>query len=246
MFFIFNKPKIYSYLIVLSTVVVLFFTAAVLSEANDLETLTTSSAVTGVIESPIEKVETNERTIAITINCLETDNNIEEILKILEGYSVKATFCIYGDWVKSYPLITREIDEAGHCIVNMSNNYKNISELSYDEVNKNIVEGENKISTLLNKEIEIFRCPYGKYSDELMKAANDNGYTVIGWGIDTLDYEGLEASIIWDNIKNKISNGDIISMNSNSEHISEEVELLVKSIQERGYNLVTVEELLQL
>ena len=39
MFFVFNKPKIYSYLVVFSTVVVLFFTASVLSEANNRERL---------------------------------------------------------------------------------------------------------------------------------------------------------------------------------------------------------------
>ena len=62
MFFIFNRPKIYSYLIVLSTVVVLFFTAAVLSEANNMETLTTSSTIEDT-NMPINKVETEQKKI---------------------------------------------------------------------------------------------------------------------------------------------------------------------------------------
>lgn len=245
MFFVFNKPKIYSYLIVLSTVVVLFFTAAVLSEANNLETLTTSSTEEE-LNMPIDKVNTNEKEIAITINCLETDKNIEEILGILNENSVKATFCIYGEWVKKYPEVAKMIDKNGNCIANMSNTYTNMSELNYEEAVKNIKEGGNKLSTLVNKEIKLFKCPYGKYNDNIIKSAKDNGYTVIGFNIDTLDYQGLEANVIWDNIKNKVSNGSIISMNSNAENITQELKLVVKSLKERNYNIVTVEELLNI
>lgn len=245
MFFIFNRPKIYSYLIVLSTVVVLFFTAAVLSEANNMETLTTSSTV-GDTKMPINKVETQEKKIAITINCLESGEKIQEVLDTLNEYSVKATFCIYGEWVKKYPELTRKISQSGNCIANMSNTYTDMSELSYEEAIKSMEEGENKLSTLLNKKIKLFKCPYGKYNENLIKSAQDKGYTAIGFNIDTLDYQGLEANVIWNNIKNRISNGSIISMNSNSENIIEEVKLVVKSLKEREYNIVTVEELLNM
>lgn len=243
MFFVFNKPKIYSYLIVLSTVIVLFFTAAVLSEANNLETLTTSSTEEEM-NMPINKINTDEKKIAITINCLESNKNIEEILEILNENSVKATFCVYGEWVKKYPEVAKMINEKGNCIANMSNTYTNMSEFSYDEATKSIKEGGNKVTTLIGKKIKLFKCPYGRYSDNLIKAAKDNGYTVIGFNIDTLDYQGLEANVIWDNIRNKISNGSIISMNSNAENITGELKLVLKSLKERNYNIVTVEELL--
>ena len=245
MFFVFNKPKIYSYLIVLSTVVVLFFTAAVLSEANNLETLTTSTTVEE-IKMPIVKADTNEKKISITINCLESDKNIEEILEILSKCSVKTTFCISGEWVKKYPELTKKINDNGHCIANMGNTYTDMSECSYNEAEKSIKEGGNKLSTLVKKKIKLFKCPYGKYNDDVIEAAKNNEYTVIGFNIDTLDYQGLEANVIWDNIKNKITNGSIISMNSNAENITSEVKLIVESLTERDYNIVTVEELLNI
>lgn len=245
MFFIFNKPKIYSYLIVLSTVVVLFFTAAVLSEANHIETLTTSSEVEEM-QMPINMIKTEERQIAITINCLESDKNINEIVEILNKYSVKATFCIHGEWVKKYPELTIKITENGNCIANMANSYIDMSELDYNTAKKSIQECGNKLSTLVGKKIKLFKCPYNKYNEDLIKAAKDNEYTVIGFNIDTLDYQGLEANVIWDNIKNKILNGSIISMNSNSENIIGELDLVIKSLQEREYKIVTAEELLHL
>lgn len=245
MFFVLNKPKIYSYLIVLSTVMVLFCTAAVLSDSNGLESIETANT-SFTQEKPINNIETDKKIIAITINCLESDKNIEEILAILDKYSMKAGFCICGEWVKKYPELTKMINDKGHDIINMSDTYKDISELSYEDVNKNIKEGENKLSSLLNKEIKLFKCPYGKYGENLMNAANNNSYTVIGYNIDTLDYEDLEANVIWDNIKNKITNGSIISMNSNAIHILEELELISTSLKEREYSAVTVEELINL
>lgn len=245
MFFVLNKPKIYSYLIVLSTVMVLFFTASVLSNTNSLESIETAN--TSLIqEKPINNIETDKKIIAITINCLESDKNIGEILAILDKYSMKAGFCICGEWVKKYPELTKMINDKGHDIINMSDTYKDISELSYEDVNKNIKEGENKLSSLLNKEIKLFKCPYGKYGENLMNAANNNSYIVIGYNIDTLDYEDLEANVIWDNIKNKITNGSIISMNSNATHILEELELISTSLKEREFSAVTVEELINL
>lgn len=245
MFFILNKPKIYSYLIVLSTVMVLFFTATVLTETNELKTIETST-FSIIQEKPIENVSTDKKAVAITINCLESDKNINEILVLLDKYSIKATFCISGEWVKKYPELVKAISDKGHNIANMSDTYKDISNLSYEEMNNNIKEGENKLSSLLNKEIKLFRCPYAKYSDNLMSAANENSYIVIGYDIDTLDYQGLEANVIWDNIKSKITTGNIISMNSNAEHILEEIELVSKSLKEREYELVTVQELINL
>lgn len=245
MFFILNKPKIYSYLIVLSTVMVLFFTAAVLSESPNLETQETSTQSV-IQEKPIERVNTEKRMVGLTINCLETDKNIDSILETLENNSIKATFCICGEWVKEYPELALKINEKGHSIANMSDTYKDMSDLSYTEVNNNMKEGENKLSSLLNKEIKLFRCPYGKYSENLIRAANDNFYTVIGCDIDTLDYSGIEASVIWDNIKNKVSSGSIISMNSNAQYIVEEIKLVTQALKEREYKVVTVEELINL
>lgn len=243
MFFILNKPKIYSYLVVFSTVLVLFFTAAVLTEENNLEVRTVSS-ISASSEKPIDKINTEKKILAITIDCVENDQNIEKILEILDKDSIKVTFCMYGEWVKKYPELVLKINEKGHNIANMSDSYIDISELNYDVVSKSMREGEHKLSSLLKKEIKIFKCPYGKYGENIMNAANDNSYTVIGYNIDTLDYQGIEANVIWDNIKNKITNGSIIAMNSNAEYIIEELEIVIKSTKTREYQIVTVEELI--
>ena len=65
MFLVFNKQKIYSYLIALSTVVVLFVIAATFSNKTGglMQTASQAKLV------PIYNVETNESKVAFTMNC---------------------------------------------------------------------------------------------------------------------------------------------------------------------------------
>ena len=64
MFIVFNKQKIYSYIIALMTVFVLFGGAALLG-VGKLDTIETAATTEKLI--PIYSVETNDKNIALTI-----------------------------------------------------------------------------------------------------------------------------------------------------------------------------------
>lgn len=66
MFIVFNKQKIYSYIIALMTVFVLFGGAALLG-VDKLDTIETAATTEKLL--PIYSVETNDKNIALTINC---------------------------------------------------------------------------------------------------------------------------------------------------------------------------------
>ena len=65
MFLVFNKQKIYSYLVALSTVVVLFIIAATVGNKTGelIQTMSKSKLV------PIYNVQTEEQKVAFTMNC---------------------------------------------------------------------------------------------------------------------------------------------------------------------------------
>ena len=66
MFLVFNKQKIYSYIIALSTVAILFSGAKLFSN-SEKEAIQTSASINKLL--PIYSVETNEKKISLTINC---------------------------------------------------------------------------------------------------------------------------------------------------------------------------------
>jgi len=90
MFIVFNKQKIYSYLVSFATVVILFiFAFATLINNND--TVLTASQSR---ELPIYCVDTVEKKVALTINCAWNADDIDIILKTLEENQVKLLFSL--------------------------------------------------------------------------------------------------------------------------------------------------------
>lgn len=111
MFLVFRKDKIYTYLVSILTVVVLFFIASNMNfTSNDtVETSTNSERLL-----PIYKVKTEEKKVALTMNCAWNADDIDKILEILEQNNVKITFFMVGDWIDKFPEYVKKISEAGH------------------------------------------------------------------------------------------------------------------------------------
>ena len=242
MFLVFNKDKIYSYLVAASTVMVLFFTASILYNNNNLETVPTSSNM--VKKLPIYSVQTDENKVALTMNCAWNADDIYKILETLEKCNVKITFFMVGDWVEKYPDAVKKINDAGYEIANHSDTHPHVNNLSYEKNAEQILECSKKIEKITGKKTILYRGPYGEYNDTVIKAAKDNGHTVIQWSIDTLDYNGLDKDQMWDKIKNKLTNGSIILMHNGTEHTADSLEYIIDNIKKRNYEIVPVSKLI--
>ncbi len=112
MFLVFSKEKIYSYIVALSTVAVLFGLSSFFMTKDKEEAVQTAANVQK--ELPIYCVETNEKKLSLTINCAWNADDIDQILKTLEKQNVKVTFFMVGDWVDKYEEAVKKISYAGH------------------------------------------------------------------------------------------------------------------------------------
>ena len=127
MFFIYNKDKIISVIIAFSTVFVLFFVAGVIRKNNTVET-----AIGEAKLLPIYSVDTNEKKVALTINCAWTAEDVDLILETLENHNTKITFFMVGEWVGKYQEEVKKINEAGHEIANHSYSHPHVNNLSFE------------------------------------------------------------------------------------------------------------------
>ena len=66
MFLVFNKEKIYTYLVSILTVILLFYVASNISSVPK-ETVQASSGTEKLL--PIYKVKTEEKNVSLTMNC---------------------------------------------------------------------------------------------------------------------------------------------------------------------------------
>lgn len=240
MFFIYSKDKIISVLIALSTVLVLFLVASALQDNN--LTVNTSSNANRLL--PIYSVNTEEPKIALTINCAWSADDIDLILETLNKHNCKITFFVVGEWTEKFQKETKKIFNEGHEIGNHSYSHPHVNNLTYDLNKEQIEKCSTLIKKLTGKETTLYRGPYGEYNNTVIQAAEDLNHKTIQWDIDTLDWQGLTSEQMWEKIEGKLKNGSIILMHNGTENTALALDMILKNIKEKGYEIVKVSDLI--
>lgn len=240
MFIILNKEKMLAYGISVLTVIMLFGIANISMINKDV--IETSSNIQATL--PIYNVQTEEKKVAFTMNCAWSAEDIEKILEILKNNNVQITFFMVGDWVEKNPEAVKKIHEAGHEIGNHSNTHPHVNNLTYEQNLEEIEKCSQKIEQLTGTKPTLYRAPYGEYNETVIKVAFENGYSAIQWNRDTLDYQALTGEQMWKRIGEKLQSGDIILSHNGTAHTADSLEMLIKNIKEKGYELVKVSDLI--
>lgn len=195
---------------------------------------------------PIYSVETNEKEISLTFDAAWGDEDLDDILAILKKQEVKATFFVTGDWISTYPEAIQKIQKAGHDLGSHGDNHKHMTRLSVEENQKELKGCYDKMKALTGIEMDLFRAPYGDYNETLVDTAKKEGYQVIQWDVDSLDWKdyGVE-SIIKTVVEHKqLRNGSIILLHNGSKYTKDALDQTIAGLKEKGYCMVPVSELL--
>ena len=188
-----------------------------------------------VTDDFIKDYELNDEIIA--------DTKID-ILETLKNNEVHITFFMVGEWVDKYPEAVKKIYEAGHEIGSHSNTHPHVNNLSYEKNQEEIQTSCKKIEDITKNKVNLYRAPYGEYNNTVIKAANDMNYYTIQWNLDTLDYSGLTGEQMWNRIKDKLNNGDIILSHNGTKNTANALDMLIKNIKQKGFEVVRVGDLI--
>ena len=226
MFIVFNKQKIYAYLVSVITVVLLFCVASSLNTTASNTVATSSSTNKKLL--PIYNVETSEKKVAFTMNCAWNADDIDSILKTLEENNTKITFFMVGDWIEKFPDSVKKIYESGNEIASHSDTHPHVNNLSYEENIEEIEKSNQKIEKITGQRTKIYRAPYGEYNDTVIKAANT----------------GITGGEMWNRLEGKIKEGDIILSHNGTKHTADSLDMLIKNIKAKGFEVVKVSDLI--
>ncbi|MBQ7113471.1 MAG: polysaccharide deacetylase family protein [Clostridia bacterium] len=196
-------------------------------------------------ELPVYSVAREDKKIALTIDAAWEDDKTEFILETLKKYDIKATFFLCGFWVEKYPDQVKAIHEAGHELGNHTATHPHMSKLSEKEMIKELEDFEKLMEKTIGERTKIFRAPYGEYDDRVITTVRKQGYEVLQWDIDTVDWkEERSAKTILDSVLPKLHPGCIILSHNNGYKIKEYLPVLIETAIKEGYEFVTVSELL--
>ena len=196
-------------------------------------------------ELPVYSVSRNDKCIALTIDAAWADDKTAFILETLDKYNVKATFFLCGFWVNEHPEMVKSIADAGHEIGNHSMTHPHMNRLTSSQIADELRSFEEALSKITGKKASLFRAPYGEYNDIVIRTIRENGYEVIQWNIDTIDWKKeRSAQTILDTVLTKLNDGAIILCHNNGYKIEQYLPTLIESALAAGYRFVTVSELL--
>ncbi len=91
-----------------------------------------------------------------------------------------------GYWVDKYPEEVKKIAEAGHDIGNHSATHPHMSQLSSEQIAEELTATGEKVKNITGVEMNLFRAPFGEYTNDVISTAEKCGYYTVQWDVDTL------------------------------------------------------------
>lgn len=193
---------------------------------------------------PIYKVDTSEKKIAITLDGMWGAKYTPKLLEVFKKNDVQVTFFFGGNWLEDYPDMVKKIAANGHEIGNHTYSHPHLNSLSKQEIKEELTMNQELIKSLVGEQPKLFRAPFGEYSDKVINVADQLGYYTIQWSIDSLDWKEPGTDSIVNRISDKVEPGDIILMHNNGVNTADALEILIPKLQERGYEIVKLSELI--
>gem|GEM_PF-217306 len=197
-------------------------------------------------------VDPDRPMIALTFDDGPVVGVTDGILDVLEQYGVRATFFICGWRLKAEgaPDLLKRMAALGCEIANHTYNHTRVRYVDQSVVWKIIRANNNAIHKVIpDYPIVSFRPPSGGTSLSVRMAAKRNGMSVILWS-QSGNAHAPDAASIFENVLiqeidgRTLQDGDIVLLHDTKERMVEASALLIPELIRRGYQLVTVQELL--
>lgn len=195
-------------------------------------------------ELPIYSVQREETLVALTFNCAWEENDIPQLLDLLERENIKATFFLVGQWIERYPDSVRQIVDAGHEIGNHSYSHVDFVGAGEEVIRQQMEKTDALIREVTGSDPVLARVPSGSYDSRVIRLLRQEGYEVIQWDVDSIDWKKPPAKEITERILTKVQNGSIVLFHSGAATTLEALPDVIAGLREKGYCFTTVGDLL--
>ena len=208
-----------------------------------------------VRKGTVYRVPTQEKMVALTFDDGPSDVWTPRILDELKKSGAKATFFMLGKHVAQYPQIARRVAQEGHEIENHGYAHRTLIYYKENELENDIMQAQNIIREVTGKTTKYFRPPKAWITPDEKKELEGLGYRVVLWSLNSKDWVTFHDKQIRHYLLHNIRPGDIILFHDSGGIFTTEggsrkqtvktIARLVELLREKGYRIVTVEELLK-
>ena len=166
------------------------------------------------------------------------------LLNAFKKHGGKGTFFVVGNLLDKNKVTAKRIVNEGHEIASHSWAHADLSQLSLEKAQKDLQKTHNKIYEITGVEPKLVRPPYGAYNDTVKYASYVCKESVVTWSVDTLDWKTRNADAVYKSVMSSAYDGAIILCHDLHPTTVDAMEKVIPDLIKRGYQLVTVSELL--
>ena len=163
------------------------------------------------------------------------------LLDGLKERNVRATFFLLGKNVKENQELVQRMQAEGHLLGNHTYNHVQLNKIPETTARQEILKTNNEIYEATGKYPEYMRPPYGAWKKNMELCVE---MLPVFWDIDTLDWKSQNVDAILKAAGEEPEDGSIILMHDEYQTSVEAALLLIDRLKEKGYEFVTVDELI--
>jgi peptidoglycan/xylan/chitin deacetylase (PgdA/CDA1 family) len=181
--------------------------------------------------------------VALTFDDGPHPDYTPRLLAILKEHHVPATFFLVGEMAEQYPQLVRAEVADGHSIGNHTQHHFSLIKIPDDDVPIEIKTCGEVLRSIVGWAPRWFRPPGGEYDRQVAESAEALGYTMVLWTDDPGDYADPGDSAILSRTLKHVGNGGIILLHDGVQETVDVLPQLIETLQKRGYEFVTVDEM---
>lgn len=202
----------------------------------------------------IYRVKTDKKHVALTFDDGPSPIWTPKILDELKKENIKAAFFMIGHHVQKYPEIAKRVAEEGHTIGNHGYAHSVMFYYTPAEIEEEIKYTEHVIKEITGVTTKYFRPPKAWLRRAIKEKVKSMGYETVLWSLNSKDWVSFNHKAIAEYISKNIKNGDILLFHDSGNVTSTEggsrlqtvktVSLLARMLRKKGFEFISIEELM--
>lgn len=211
-----------------------------------MEAIRTATVIENVSETDNpeqeEKAESAEKPmLALTFDDGPNPTSTPVLLDGLKKRGVKVTFFVIGSNAKKHPDIVKQEAQDGHIVGNHTYNHVEITKVSEEVARKEIMDTSKLVEEITGQPTQYMRPPFGAWQKELEMELE---VMPVLWNVDPLDWTTENEDEIVNKVVTDVKENDIILLHDCYISSVNAALRIVDILQKKGYEFVTVEELI--
>ncbi|WP_424769001.1 delta-lactam-biosynthetic de-N-acetylase [Paenibacillus sp. sgz302251] len=191
--------------------------------------------------------DTSKKELFITFDNGYENGFTSRILDVLKEKKAPAVFFVTGHYVKDQPELLKRMVNEGHIVGNHSWSHPDMTQLTVSQIQSELDKVKNQVISLTEqKDMKYLRPPRGIFSERVLEASKQFGYTNVFWSVAYKDWDvnaQRGSQFAFNEVVKQFHPGAIILLHSVSKDNTEALGSIIDEARRQGYEFKSLDEL---